>query len=103
MVQKKAIRYEMSNTARVVSPYVLCHTGSVKSSAKRRSSKRPPNLTNLGRASTPAAFRFDRPNASTAVTRILCLAQIKTAGQDEKYGNASPSFDQRRPHPADVR
>ena len=51
----------------------------------------------------PAAFRFDRPNASTAVTRILCLAQIKTAGQDEKYGNASPSFDQRRPHPADVR
>ena len=52
MVQKKAIRYEMSNTARVVSPYVLCHAGSVKSSAKRRSSKRPPNLTNLGRAST---------------------------------------------------
>ena len=43
------------------------------------------------------------PAHPSAVTRILCLAQIHTAGQDEKYGNASPSFDQRRPHPADVR
>ena len=65
MVQKKAIRYEMTNMTRVVSPYVLCHTVSVKSSAKRRSSKRPPNLTNLGRASThPPHFAFVRPRAS---------------------------------------